>query len=143
LLAADHPAQVGVDEVQRPQRGAHPGGLALPVLAAVDTVPDGPVVADRPALPGVDELDGAEAGVVEVARVGPARGRQGSEQPAGGGQPGGGSDAGAAWGSGEDGEERGAGCEGGGKGLAGADGRVKPSLDAGCVNGTRRQAAMK
>src|SRR5262249_23155440 len=41
------------------------GLLPLPVRPAVDRVPDHPVVADRPALVLVDELDGVDGGVFE------------------------------------------------------------------------------
>ena len=82
LLAADRPAdgrRFG-KEVDRPQRGAHAGGLALPIFPAVDAVPDHALVADRPAFLVVHELNGIDAGVVEIAQAVGAHRRRGQEQ---------------------------------------------------------------
>src|SRR5262249_52035793 len=73
LLAADDPADVGVEEVQALERRALAARQALPVLAAVDGVPDDALVADGPALALVDELDGSEGAVFMMAQLGGGR----------------------------------------------------------------------
>ena len=51
---------------------ADAGRLVLPDLAAVQRVPDRAVVAGDPTFLVVDEVDGAERGVLEVAQIGGA-----------------------------------------------------------------------
>ena len=88
LLAANDPADVGVEEADRPQRGADVAGDQLPPLAGVDGVPDGAVVADRPAFRSIDELDGVEGGVLQVVHVAGAdrHGKDGRRQQRGKGR---------------------------------------------------------
>jgi hypothetical protein len=69
FLAAGHPANIGIEEMERAERSTHAGELAFPGLTTVDGVPDNSFVADSPALVLVDELDRAKAGIVGVAQL--------------------------------------------------------------------------
>ena len=68
LFTAGDPAEIGIEEADRAQRRADAAGHALPNLAGVDGVPDDPVIADRPAFGLIDELDGVQSGVLEIAQ---------------------------------------------------------------------------
>src|SRR5262249_32272153 len=65
--AARDPADEGVDEMDRAERGAGTGGLAVPPLAAVDGMPDSALVADSPSFLGADELHPVEGRVLVEA----------------------------------------------------------------------------
>src|SRR5205814_523316 len=73
LIAADRPAGVWVEEVDRPQRGPCAGRLPLPVLAGVDRMPDDAVSTGGPTLLSVHKLDRVQGGVFERTEVGGSR----------------------------------------------------------------------
>src|SRR5262249_47771376 len=61
------------------ERRAYTGWLAVPMLAAVDGVPDDTFIAGRPPFAVVDELDRVQSGVLEIAQVrSPTSGQDGS-----------------------------------------------------------------
>src|SRR6185437_4845063 len=74
--AADDPAGERVLEVDAAQASPRVRLLALPVRPAVQRIPDGAVVADRPAFLRRHELDGVDGGVFEgSSRLREGRGR--------------------------------------------------------------------
>ena len=82
LLTSRYPPYIGVKEMDGTQRSPNTGRLPLPVLSAVDGVPDHALIAGRPTLIGIDKMHCVQRGIVEVAQVG--GGRSQSEQSAGG-----------------------------------------------------------
>src|SRR5262249_53073924 len=76
LFPARDPAEEGGEEVDRTEGGPDAGRLPLPGPAAVDGVPDDAVVADGPTLLAVEELDGLQGRVREVAQVARPRRRR-------------------------------------------------------------------
>ena len=67
LFAARAPAGIRVEKVNAAQRSADAGRLTLPALAAVHCMPDYSFIADGPAFPFIDKLNGVKSRVLKIA----------------------------------------------------------------------------